>query len=396
MVLTYQQTSQYRNMEKRLLPRNLKDSVLQDLPSKIVLIAGPRQCGKTTFAKSLSSSADYLNFDASDDRQRLLQKKWNRQRDLIIFDEIHRMPRWKSWLKGIFDTEGIPPQIIVTGSARLDAFKKAGDSLAGRHFYYRLHPFDLKEVATFQTRFNEDKALEVLMKCGGYPEPFLRQERAFYNRWKQAHLDVIIKQDLRDLGAVSDIGSIQVLIELLRQKVGSPLSINALATDLSKDPKTVQRWLNLLESLFVVFKVTPYSKDISRAVKKEPKYYFYDCGFVSGEEPQKLENIVACSLLKEAHYQTDTNGRPYDLHFLKVKGGQEIDFLLRPRERGEPAYLIEVKLSDDNASPNFKLFRDHFKNARCYQLVKNLKREHSTALGVHVKKLASWLSTFSL
>lgn len=376
--------------------RTLSAQIKRDLEKKIVIIAGPRQCGKTTLSRSLLKDYDDLNYDNIDDRSEILNRQWERKKSLIIFDELHKMPKWKSWLKGIYDKEGVNPALLVTGSARLNAFKKTGDSLAGRHFYFRLHPFDLKELMAMKVRLSEEEMFNRLITVGGYPEPFLNGNEGEYRRWRQGHLDIILKQDLIDYGILRDVRSMDVLIQLLRTRVGSGISANALATDLHKDPKTVQRWLEILEDLFVIFRVTPYSKDISRSIKKEPKFYFYDTGFVQGDESQKLENLVACALLKETHFLTDAQGKKYSLHFLKVKGGREIDFALVPEERGQLTTLIEVKLSDSNASPNFEIFAGVFKNLRKVQLVQNLKKEHTSAKGVQVRKASSWLSDFSI
>lgn len=378
------------------VPRYLTPYVARDLKKKLVLIAGPRQSGKTTLAKSLSLQLDYFNYDDLEDRTNLIEKKWDRNKQLIVLDELHKMPRWKSWLKGVYDKEGNDPAIVVTGSARLNALRKAGDSLAGRHFYYRLHPLDLKEVVQAKLSLSDEESLRRLMTVGGYPEPFLNGDENEYVRWRQGHLDIILRQDLLDLESVRDIRSIELLVQILRSKVGSPISANSLGTDLNKDPKTVQRWLELLEDLFIVFRVTPYSKDISRAVKKEPKFYFYDTGLVRGSSSQKLENLVACALLKESHFLSDAKGLVCHLHFLKIKGGREIDFVLVPEEPSRRATLVEVKWGDADASPNFRLFAAAFNHPRKVQLVQELKRDHTTAQGVEVRKASSWLSHFRM
>lgn len=376
--------------------RSLQEAVEKDLQKKIVIIAGPRQCGKTTLAKSLGQSIEYLNYDNLDDRAQILAREWDRKREILVFDELHKMPKWKAWLKGVYDKElKAGPAILVTGSARLNAFRKTGDSLAGRHFYYRLHPFDLKEVVV-SSRMSAEEAFARLMTVGGYPEPFLLGDEREYRRWRQTHLDIILRQDLADFELVKDLRSLELLIQLLRTRVGSPVSANSLAVELQKDPKTIQRWLEILEDLFVIFRVTPYFKDIARSLKKEPKFYFYDTGFVQGHESQKLENLVACSLLKECHYQTDAKGRPFFLHYLRVKDGKELDFVLIPEEKSDKTLLLEVKKGDSDVSPQFKLFAPHFKNCRKVQLVQNLKREFSTAEGVEVQKASSWLSNFDL
>jgi predicted AAA+ superfamily ATPase len=102
-----------------------------------------------------------------------MEKSWDRSRELVIFDELHKLKNWKSWLKGIYDTEKIPPSLVVTGSAKLDVYKKVGDSLAGRFFEFRLHPFDMKEIKSVSGTDGLDEKLDALLKIGGFPEPFL-------------------------------------------------------------------------------------------------------------------------------------------------------------------------------------------------------------------------------
>ena len=335
------------------MERYLNTALSEELGNKILLLTGPRQCGKTTLSKMLHADYQYINYDLAEHRLLLREKSWDRQRSVIIFDELHKMTGWKAWLKGIYDVEGLPPALLVTGSARLAAFRKAGDSLAGRHFQFRLHPLDLKEALAF-TDLGRDEIFHRLMTVGGFPEPFLNGAQRYYNRWKRSHVDLILKEELLTLSAVRDIQSIETLIELLRSRVGSPVSANSLARDLQKSPNTIQHWLKLLEDLYVIFKVAPYHKNIARALLKEPKYYFYDNGMVQGDEGTRLENLVACALFKEIHRAQDVDGENVDLYFIKNKDGQEIDFLVT-REK-QPYQLVEVKWKDASLSQNFKRF----------------------------------------
>ncbi len=295
----------------------------------------------------------YINYDFAEHRLLLREKSWDRQKALVIFDELHKMEQWKAWLKGIYDVEGMPPALLVTGSARLEAFRKAGDSLAGRQFQYRLHPLDFKEALAF-SGLSRDEIFTRLMTVGGFPEPFLKGTQGYYNRWKRSHIDLILKEDLLTLTPVRDIQSIETLIELLRARVGSPVSANSLARDLQKSPNTISHWLKLLGDLYVIFKLVPYHKNIARALLKEPKYYFYDNGMVQGNEGTRLENLVACALLKEIQRAQDVDGADLDLQFLRTKDGHEIDFLIT-REK-QPHQLIEVKWKDAGLSRNFKKF----------------------------------------
>ena len=335
------------------MERYLNTALSEELGNKILLLTGPRQCGKTTLSKMLHADYQYINYDLAEHRLLLREKSWDRQRSMIIFDELHKMTGWKAWLKGIYDVEGLPPALLVTGSARLAAFRKTGDSLAGRHFQFRLHPLDLKEALAF-TDLGRDEIFHRLMTVGGFPEPFLNGAQRYYNRWKRSHVDLILKEELLTLSAVRDIQSIETLIELLRSRVGSPVSANSLARDLQKSPNTIQHWLKLLEDLYVIFKVAPYHKKIARALLKEPKYYFYDNGMVQGDEGTRLENLVACALFKEIHRAQDVDGENVDLYFIKNKDGQEIDFLVT-REK-QPYQLVEVKWKDASLSQNFKRF----------------------------------------
>ncbi len=376
------------------MKRYLEKYILKDLKKKIVLLTWPRQTGKTTLSKMLMTGYDYFNYDSSEDRLGLIKKSWDRSKDLIIFDELHKLKNWKSWLKGIYDTEGVLPAIIVTGSANLDSYRKAGDSLAGRFFQFRLHPLDLKEIRNILQPKNLDAELDKLLDTGGFPEPFLDGDLLFYNRWKKSHLDVIIKQDLIDIENVQQITSIETLIQLLRKRVGSPVSYSSLARDLQCSDKTIKRWLIILENMYVVFRVSPFHKNITRSILKTPKFYFYDTGQVVGDYGVKLENLVACALQKEIHYLEDCYGKEKYLYYLKNKDGREVDFCIAGNQN--PELLVEVKLSDDNASPNFNVFQKYFPKAKMVQIVKDIKREKTFPNGVEVRSASRWLSRLSL
>lgn len=375
------------------MERYLNNEIKQSLSDKIILLTGPRQCGKTTMAKQLYSSFDYFNYDTAEDRLALRKNSWDRTKPLIIFDELHKMKHWKRWLKGVYDTEGLIPQLLVTGSAKLDTYRRVGDSLAGRYFQYRLHPLDIKEIVRYLPDNHPTEIFERLWHCSGFPEPYLKGNETYYKRWRRSHLDIILRQDLIDLHTVRDIQAIETLVELLKTRVGSTVSYANLARDLERDIHTIKRWLLILENLYVIFRVTPYHKNIARALLKEPKYYFFDIAQV--ENPgARLENIVAASLLKELNYIEDLSGLSTNLYFVRTKDGKEIDFIVCIDKK--PTHLIEVKSSDNVISPAFKHFLASFPSTKAVQLVKDCKRETTFPNGVEIRALIPWLATLDL
>jgi predicted AAA+ superfamily ATPase len=375
------------------MERLLKKYIRDDLQRKIILLTGPRQSGKTTLSKMLTHDYDYFNFDNPEHRLGILERSWDRAKTMIIFDELHKLKNWKSWIKGVYDTEGIPPAIVVTGSAKLDTYKKVGDSLAGRFFQFRLHPLDLKELKMVHPATDLQHAFERLLEIGGFPEPYLEGSTRFYNRWKRSHLDIILKQDLIDLENIQQIATIETLIQLLRKRVGSPISYRSLAEDLQCSDKTVKRWLTILENMYIIFRVGPFHKNIARSILKAPKYYFYDTGQVVGDSGVKLENLTACALLKEIHYRQDCYGEQLQLYYLRTKEHKEIDFFVTRDE--EPYLLMEVKWADNAPSRNFALFVKYFPKARKVQLVGDIAREKTYPDKTEIRSAPNWLAHFS-
>ena len=376
------------------MERYLTKYIQEDLAIKIVLLTGPRQTGKTTLSKMLKSDYDYFNFASLEDRLSLQEKSWDRSKDLVIFDELHKLKNWKSWLKGVYDTEGIPPSLLVTGSAKLDTYRKVGDSLAGRFFQFRMHPLDLKEIKTFVNPENLETELEKLLEIGGFPEPFLNGTNRFYNRWKKSHLDIILKQDLIDLENVQQIIQIETLIQLLKNRVGSPVSYSSLARDLQCSDKTVKRWLTILENMYVIFKVAPFHKNIARAIQKAPKFYFYDTGQLIGDRGIKLENTVACAIQKEIHFREDCFGEEKKLYYLKNKDGKEIDFCTTAND--SPSLMVEVKWKDGTLSSNFEIFKKFFPQIKMIQVTKELRKEKTFPNGVEIRTAHKWLADLCL
>ena len=354
------------------MERYLEKYIVKDLPKKIVLVSGPRQVGKTTLSKQIFDDYEYLSFDSEHDRRILIDLAWDKEKKLLIFDELHKMKKWKQWLKGVYDTQECDQGILVTGSARMDVYRKNGDSMAGRFFSFRLNPITVREVKN-----NKDimDPLGRIMRVGGFPEPFFENDDLFVKRWRKTHLDTILRQDLLDLERVRDIKSIEILIDLLRMRVGSPVSYASLAGDLQVSIPTVKHWIQILENMYVIFSVTPYHRNIARSLLKEPKYYFYDVSAVEAGEGARFENLVAMELKSYLDFVEDTTGSRVALHYLRDKEKREVDFITFIDK--EPERIIEVKLSDNNFAESLFHFSSFFKgkDVQVFQVVKDLKRK---------------------
>ncbi len=370
------------------MKRSLQDPIKKDLQEKVVLLSGPRQVGKTTLAKSFyPKSSEYFNIDSEEHRLLVRKSAWRRDCDLVIFDEFHKLKKWKNWIKGIYDTEGVKPRLLVTGSARLDAYRKGGDSLAGRFYSYRLHPLS---VAELKEKYSADESLEQILRFGGFPEPLLKGSESAAKRWRRSHADRILREDLLDIASVRDLKGIGTLVELLRNSVGSMISYESLGRDLQVSPHTVKNWIQMLKSLYILFVVTPYSHNIARSLLKTPKVYFYDTGFVKDDPGARFENAVACALLKRLHFLEDVAGEKCSLHYLRDKEKREVDFLTI--RDGKPEFMIETKLSNLDIG-HLKRFSVFLAKARPILLAKELKRELQIE-GVQVKKASHWLQGF--
>lgn len=305
-----------------VLKRYLALPVLDDLKKKMVFLGGPRQVGKTTLAQGLiknyhDNHPAYLNWDSSVDRSKIKNREWPKSEKLIILDEIHKSKAWRNFVKGFYDTLKHTHSFLITGSARLDHFRKGGDSLLGRYHYYRLHPYSISELNY------EKNALKKLMKFGGFPEPYHEAEERNLRRWHNQRLDRLIRTDLRDWESVKDLDKIYSLAEELPNRVGSPLSIASLANDIEVDFKTMKRWLGILPSLYYCFQIAPFGSSKIRAVKKEQKLYLWDWSQVLNMGI-RFENMVASHLLKYCHSSKMLKGIEWSLDFFVTQTKEKL------------------------------------------------------------------------
>lgn len=357
------------------MKRYCYDYILNDLKKKMVFIGGPRQVGKTDLSRKLGlneyTRSEYFNWDSDEDRQAIMKKHWKSDSELVIFDEIHKYPRWKQWIKGVYDVKPVNQEYIVTGSARLDVYRRGGDSLMGRYHYWRLHPLTIDELPVGLDR---NEGFSRLLSIGGFPEPFLMNDEREARRWRRERFDRILKEDVRDLENVRNIQLLTLYVDALRERVGGLITLSNLAEDLQISPKTSKSWLQLIEKMYIAFSVYPYTKNVPRSISKPPKVYFYDNGDVLNDGGARLENLVATTLLKRLHFIEDYHGHRCSLYYIRDKEGREVDFVTVINN--EVVDLIEVKTTDSGISSSLKYYANKLKPKQAVQLVANLTRSY--------------------
>ena len=385
-----------------LLREHLRDN------RQMALLTGPRQVGKTTLTRLLGAEAGeatyvatYLNWDNADDRQLMLQgvdavaqraqlQVLSERPSLLVFDEIHKFPDWKNWIKGFFDTWEGKARLVLTGSARLDLLRLQGDSLMGRYFTFRVHPLSVGELAAMALKLPErernlassasqlpvlirpphplpDAEWDALWGHGGFPEPFLKRDVRFSNRWHALREQQMLQEDLRDLTRALEVRQFQLLCDLLRLNASGSLTYSSLAVKLRVSVDTVRRWVALLEALHYCYLVRPWHRNIAKSLVKEPKVYLWDWSLVQ-DPGARFENMVAGHLLKAVQYWEDLGLGQFALHYLRDRDQREVDFVVV--RNGEPWFLVEAKLSEGGScAPALKYFQQATGAPYAFQVV---------------------------
>ncbi len=358
---------------------------------QMLFLMGPRQVGKTTLCLSLPNAIHtdftYLNWDNLEHRELILKgpgeiakaldfQKARKNPPLLLLDEIHKYSDWKILLKGFFDTysHSGEAQIVVTGSARLDVYKAGGDSLMGRYFRYRIHPFSCAELLTSDPadalvrppRKLDDAQFDALIQFGGFPEPLFKGEMEFYRNWSKLRLQQLFYEDVRDLTRIQEIKQMELLATFLSKQAGSLLSYTSLSKKVRVSSETIRRWMSTLTQLYYCFSIQPWSKNITRSLLKEPKVYLWDWSLVK-DEGARAENFIAAHLLKACHYWTDNGEGDFELYFLRDKEKREVDFLVT--KDGKPWFLVEVKKSKNSFSASLEYFFKQTGAKHAFQVV---------------------------
>jgi len=347
--------------------RYIADRVLTDLREKMVLVGGPRQVGKTTFARMVAAqhfpANDYLNWDYRPHRARIASMSFASEAKLLVFDEIHKYRQWKTCLKGLYDERRKDFSVLVTGSARLDVYRRGGDSLLGRYHYHRLHPFSVGELLGRSCRSAAGKelqfdapgkagreAVELLMRFGGFPEPLFKQSERAWRRWMNERVERLVREDIRDIEPIRDMGNVQMLADMLPGKVGSLFSLNAAREDLGVAHKTAAAWLDVLERFYYHYRVYPFTRTPLHSLRKAPKVYLWDWSEVQHSEAARFENLLASHLLKLAHWLHDSEGHDIQVYFWRDVQGRKVDFIVAAGKK--PWFAVEVKAGDQEMSPH--------------------------------------------
>ncbi|MBT4762781.1 MAG: ATP-binding protein [Bdellovibrionaceae bacterium] len=345
----------------------------------MVFIGGPRQVGKTTLSLSFLNNSRlnnpaYLNWDDLHSKKKIKNGELPHS-NLIILDEIHKYKNWRSLVKGFYDKNKDLKKFIVTGSARLDHYRRGGDSLMGRYRYLRLHPFSVSEL-----KIKSQNDFEQLLKFGGFPEPFLSASTKDWKLWQRERLYRLVQDDIRSLENLREYSSIESLAELLPSKVGSPLSVQSLAEDLEFNFRTIDNWIKILEQTYFCFRISPFGPPKIRAVKKERKLYLWDWSSCE-DEGSRFENIVASHLLKYCHFIEDTEGENMELRFLRDTDKREIDFVVLKNKK--PIFAVECKTGEKSVSKNIYYFKQRTRIPMFYQVHKQ-KKDYSPENGIRV------------
>ncbi|NLB69341.1 MAG: ATP-binding protein [Lentisphaerae bacterium] len=360
----------------------------------MVFLSGPRQVGKTTVGTDLGTH--YLNWDNSDHRLVILNgetavaemagaHKATAQRPILILDELHHYSKWKLFLKGFFDLYSRDIQIVVTGSARLDIFKRGGDSLMGRYFPYRMHPLSVGELLRPKVPDTEFGASEpvsdedwgTLVTYGGFPEPFSRANKAFSTRWQRLRFEQLVREDIREDTRIRELGQIEALAQILAQRSGDQIVYSSLANEIQVNEVTIRKWISTLNSLFFGFSVRPWSKHVANAIRKTPKWYLRDWSTIE-DIGKRNETMVACHLLKAVELWTDIGMGNYDLYYIRDKQKREVDFLVV--KDGIPWFLVEVKTGSTKLAPALGIMQQRVGAQHAFQVVFDLPYESVDSL----------------
>ncbi|MBN1951653.1 MAG: ATP-binding protein [Bacteroidales bacterium] len=313
---------------------------------KALAIVGPRQSGKTTLARHVFSGKSYTNLENPDIRRFATEDPRGflaQFPDGAVIDEVQRVPELFSYLQQILDESRLSGQFILTGSNNFLLQEKIAQSLAGRIAYLYLLPFATGELPQHHT-----ENLQELMFRGLYPP--LYDQPVETGQWHNNYIRTYIERDVRQIKNINDLVAFEHFLRLCAGRVGQLLNKNNLALETGVDNKTVDAWLSVLESSFILFRLHPHHKNFNKRVVKMPKLYFYDsglvCALLSIHDGAQLiyhplagsifENFVTAEMIKSRYNQS----LPNNLYFWRDSRGHEIDIII---ENANSLFPVEIK-----------------------------------------------------
>lgn len=354
---------------------------------QMVFVSGPRQVGKTTLCEAFQTLS--LNWDIGAEREIILKgeqavaeaagvSEARHALPVLTLDELHHYPSWKRFLKGLFDAYWKRMRILVTGSARLNVYKRGGDSLMGRYFPYRMHPLSVGEILhpilNGEELFREPKDIgderwQRLLDYGGFPEPYSRGDRFFSGRWRRLRFEQLMREDIRKDTSIRELDQMETFAKILGERSGEQLIYASLGREINVSEVTARNWVSTLVSFFFGFRVFPWSKHLANAIRKTPKWYLRDWSGIK-DAGKRNETFVACHLLKAVEFWTDLGFGEYDLYYVRTKWKQEVDFLVT--KDGAPWFLAEVKMADRQLSQTLSDMQKTLKVPHAFQIVMDM------------------------
>ena len=343
-------------MDKVLIKRKLSEHVKHAATYyPIISVAGPRQAGKSTMLQQVFPDYEYISLEdpdmyalASTDARGF----FDRYKEGVIIDEAQKVPELFSFMQGIVDKKRTPGRFVLSGSQNYLMHRNITQSLAGRIDLSTLYPFDFEEMATI-TNWDED--IETAMLNGFYPGKLTGHipSKMFYNNYIKTYLE----RDVSDLVNVGNMTTFRTFLKLVAYKCGSQLNLSDLSNDLNVSVNTIETWITILESSYIIFMLPAYHKNLGKRLLKTPKLYFFDtgllCHLLGLQDDAKLrasdkygnifENFIIAEKVKyKAHRQMDPN-----MFFFRDSNGLEVD-LLEIKENEE------VEMSEIKSGKTFK------------------------------------------
>lgn len=304
----------------------------------VVTVTGPRQSGKTTLCRQLFSSFDYVNLEDLTVRELVGSnpKAFLEQFEKgLIVDEVQRFPEILSQIQVVVD-EYPNRKFVLTGSSQLSLVEGVTQSLAGRTAMFTLLPLSLSELAASQPGRVDQEPVDSLILNGGYPAVWARGLPA--TDFARNYYATFVERDIRQLINIREVSKFRTFMRLCAGRIGTEFNASALSNAVGVSSVTIQDWLSVLETAYVVYRLPPFHKNVNKRLVKAQKLYFYDtalaCYLLSVEETQQLathplrgelfENLVITEFLKRRLNQ----GKTPNLLFYRDQSQREIDLVV--------------------------------------------------------------------